>query len=327
MNVGWFYDPLFLAHETGPSHVECAERLSVVLDSLRQQGLLQRLRPRSFCRATADQIALVHDPAYVNLIQMVCDEGFSFVGSEDTRISAFSYDAATLAVGAVLAACDAVMDGTVTRAFCPVRPPGHHAEADRAMGFCLFNNLTIGAEHLVHRHGVTRIAIVDIDAHHGNGTQRFFEQRCDVLYVSLHERPASLPFPGSGEADETGVNMGKGYTLNIPLSRGSDERAYLHALRKDAVPALESFEPQVLLISAGFDGLTGDPLCHLALHPESYGAITEVLAGVADRFAKGRIISVLEGGYQLDQLGMAVCAHVKALLGSSVSRKRQTRSD
>ena len=317
MKVGWFYDPLFLEHDTGPSHVERAARLSVVIQALRENGLLQLLHPVSFCRATPDQIAIVHDPAYVSLIRMMCDEGFSFVGTEDTRIGARSYDAAAQAVGAVLGACNAVMDGRITRAFCAVRPPGHHAEADRALGFCLFNHVAIGAEHLVRRHGMTRVAIVDIDAHHGNGTQRFFESRRDVLYVSLHERPASLPFPGSGEACETGVDRGAGYTVNIPLSRGSDERTYLAAVRDVALPALESFRPQVLLISAGFDGLAGDPLCHLALRPTSYHAITQILTPVADRFAQGRIISVLEGGYHMDQLGPAVCAHVQALLRPS----------
>ncbi len=182
------------------------------------------------------------------------------------------------------------------------------------LGFCLFNNVALGAEYLIRHYGISRIAIVDLDAHHGNGTQHCFEARRNVLYISLHERLASLPFPGTGESSEIGIGPGEGYTLNIPLERGSREEAYFTAMERIVLPALEGYRPDVLLISAGFDALSGDPLCHLALRPKSYATITRYLTQAADQLTAGRIISVLEGGYDLAQLGPAVAAHVKALL-------------
>lgn len=313
--VGWLYDPLFCVHDTGRSHVESPQRLTVILAELQRRNLLAELNLVSFRRAAPEQIALVHDPAYVELVQMMCDEGFSYIGSSDTRVSPRSYDVASQAVGAVLGACQAMMEGKIDRAFCAVRPPGHHAEIDHAMGFCLFNNVAIGAEFLVRKWGVSRIAIVDFDAHHGNGTQHCFEARSDVFYVSLHERSASLPFPGSGQAGERGTGTGEGYTLNVPLDRGTGEQAYLSALQRFVIPALDSYRPEILMLSAGFDALAGDPLCHLALKPESYRSITDALSELAVRYAEGRMISVLEGGYDLDQLGPAVACHISGLLG------------
>jgi acetoin utilization deacetylase AcuC-like enzyme len=207
------------------------------------------------------------------------------------------------------------MAGQVERVFCAIRPPGHHAESDRAMGFCLFNHVALAAEHLLRGGSLTRLAIVDLDAHHGNGTQHIFERRRDVFYVSLHERPESLVFPGTGHASEVGYDVGAGYTLNVPLHRGCRERDYLRAFDEQVVPALDAYQPQLLLISAGFDALAGDPTANLSLDPESYGRLTERLTAVARRHAHGRIVSVLEGGYDLDQLGPAVAAHVRALHG------------
>jgi acetoin utilization deacetylase AcuC-like enzyme len=259
---------------------------------------------------------------------MMCDAGFFFVGARDTRVCPLSYDIAALAAGAVLAGSRAVLSGQVRRAFCAVRPPGHHAESDQALGFCLFNNVAIAAEQLIRQHGLSRVAIVDFDVHHGNGTQHIFEQRSDVFYASLHERPGSLEFPGSGEADETGIGPGAGFTLNVPLQQGSGEPQYLAALDRQVVPALESYQPEFLLVSAGFDGLMWDRVAHLNLEPSSYGPITQRLVQVAERHAAGRLVSVLEGGYYLPQLGQAVAAHVRALLEDDAgSRAGGTRDD
>jgi acetoin utilization deacetylase AcuC-like enzyme len=224
---------------------------------------------------------------------------------------------AALAAGGVLAACDAVMSGEVDRAFCAVRPPGHHAEPDQAMGFCLFNNVALAAEHLIRRHGLSRVAIVDFDAHHGNGTQHIFESRSDVFYASLHERPGTLPFPGSGEANEIGLGSGEGYTLNAPLTRGSGEAEYLGALDEWIVPALDRYRPEFVLVSAGFDALMWDDVANLSLEPPCFGPITRRLTDAAARHAGGRLVSVLEGGYDLPNLGAAVAAHVTALLDDS----------
>ena len=313
MKVGWVFDRRFLQHDLGGVHVECPARLEVIVEALRGAALLEHLAALRFSPATFEQLALVHDPAYVELVQLMCDGGFTFIGSPDTYLCAASYHVAALAAGGVLAACDAVMAGEVVRAFCAVRPPGHHAAADQALGFCLFNHVAIAAEHLVRRHGVTRVAIVDFDAHHGNGTQHMFQRRRDVLYVSLHERPGSLEFPGTGHAGERGCGDGLGYTLNVPLDRYCGQREYLEAVDRHVLPALHRYRPQVLLISAGFDALAGDNVAHLSLDPESYGPLTDALVAVACRHSQGRVVSVLEGGYDLGHLGAAVVAHVRAL--------------
>jgi acetoin utilization deacetylase AcuC-like enzyme len=256
---------------------------------------------------------LAHEPAYVALVRMACEEGFGFIGSPDTELCQWSYDTAALASGAAIAACDAVIEGKVQRAFCATRPPGHHAGPDQAMGFCLFNHVAVAAEHLVRQHGLSRVAIVDFDVHHGNGTQQIFESRRDVLYISLHERPESLPFPGSGAVQETGCDAGRGFTLNIPLSRGCNQAAYLTALRQQALPALNAFRPEFILLSAGFDALMWDSVANLSLEPDAYHQLTLPLVALAESHAKGRIVSVLEGGYDRSNLGAAVVAHLRAL--------------
>ena len=312
--VGWVYDRRFLDHDPGPSHVEGPERLEVIVRALQQAGLLAAMHPISFRAATPEQLALVHDPAYVELVRMLCDEGFTFIGSSDTGIGPKSYDVAALAAGGVLAACDAVMEGRVGRAFCAVRPPGHHAEADQALGFCLFNHVAIAAEHLIRNRHLARVAIVDFDVHHGNGTQHIFESRRDVFYISLHERPGSLAFPGTGAAEETGLGDGAGFTLNVPLARGSTDADYRWAMERQVLPALDRYRPEFILLSAGFDALMWDHVAHLSLEPASYRWMTQALVDAADRHAEGRVVSALEGGYDLPNLGPAVVEHVRRLM-------------
>lgn len=311
--LGLIYDRRFLDHDTGDVHPERPARLTVIMEALREQGLLDRTRLIPFRQAKAEEIALVHEPAYVDLIRMVCDEGFTGLGDGDTKLCEKSYDVAALAVGGVMAACDAVMAGTVRRAFCAVRPPGHHAERDRVLGFCLFNNVAVGAKHLLHNHGLRRVAIVDFDVHHGNGTQHIFEDRSDVLYISIHERPGSIRFPGTGEETETGTGEGEGFTLNVPLSRGAGEDEYREAFDRQILPRLEHYAPEFLLLSAGFDALSADTISHLRLEPESYRWITAELVRLSGGHAEGRVVSVLEGGYHLDYLGHAVAEHVEGL--------------
>lgn len=312
--VGWIYDRRFLDHDPGPSHLELPERLGVIVGTLQRAGLLDAMVALPFQPASAEQLALVHEPAYVDLVRMMCDDGFTFIGSSDTCIGPRSYEVAALASGGVLAACEAVMEGRVQRAFCAVRPPGHHAEADQALGFCLFNHVAIAAEHLVRNRGVSRIAIVDFDVHHGNGTQHLFESRRDVFYISLHERPGSLEFPGTGAAEERGRGAGEGYTLNIPLSRGCGDAEYRSAFERQVLPVLDWYQPEFILVSAGFDALMWDRVAHLSLEPASYRWITQVLVQAAERHAGGRLVSVLEGGYHLVDLGSAVAEHVRALM-------------
>ena len=314
-SVGWVFHPFLRRHHTGPDHPERPERLDAILDALERSSLLARLEPLSFGPASFEDLALVHEPAYVDLLRMACEHGFGFIGEPETRICPESFDAAALAAGGVLAACDAVMDDRVHRAFCAVRPPGHHAEADRAMGFCLINHVAVAAEHLRRRRGVGRVAVVDVDVHHGNGTQRIFEERDDVLYVSIHEHPLTLRYPGTGYPGETGRGRGRGFTLNLCVPHGADLSDYRRALRDRVLPALERFRPDFLLVSAGFDAGRTEPMAHVNLAPGDFGRITRELVRAAEALCDGRVVSVLEGGYDLGGLGRCAVAHVGALLG------------
>lgn len=313
MSLGWIYDRFFHRHRTDEAHPERAARLEVIVSELAEGSWLGRMRPLVFGAAPVDVVGWIHEPAYVDLVRLACEQGFSFIGSSETRICPESYDVALLAVGGVLAACDAVMGGDVQRAFCAVRPPGHHAERDQAMGYCLFNTLAIAAEYLIRRHGIRRVAVVDWDAHHGNGTQHLFEDRADVLYISIHESPQSL-FPGTGYEHEIGRGPGEGFTLNIPLRPGCGEREYRQAFEEHIIPKLDGFAPEFVLISAGFDAAQGDRASSLNLEPSSYGWMTRAVTEIAERHARNRLVSVLEGGYDLTRLGQCVIEHVRAML-------------
>jgi acetoin utilization deacetylase AcuC-like enzyme len=316
MAVGWVYDRFFLRHKTDAAHPERPERLEVIVEELSRAGLLARMRPLTFGSASVEVLGWVHEPAYIDLVRMACEQGFSFIGTDETLIGPESYDAAVLAVGGVLAACDAVMAGTIRSAFCAVRPPGHHAERDRAMGYCLFNNVAVAAEYVIRRHGLKRVAILDWDVHHGNGTQHIFEERGDVLYISPHEGPQFL-YPGTGYEMETGTGPGLGYTLNLPMRPGSGDREYRQAFTKKVIPKLEAFGPEFLLISAGFDAIAGDRISDINLEPGSFGWMTRDVAGIARKHCDGRLVSVLEGGYDLNSLGRCVAEHVQVLLDES----------
>ena len=316
MAVGWVYDRYFHRHQTGPEHPERPERLEAIVAALAEADLLEKMCPLTFGPASVEVLGWVHEPAYVDLVRLACAEGMTFLGSAETVIGPESYEAARRAVGGVLAACAAVMAGRVGQAFCAVRPPGHHAEREQAMGYCLFNNVAVAAEYLVRRHGLERVAIVDWDVHHGNGTQHIFEERSDVLYISLHEAPGFL-YPGSGYAHEAGRGPGAGYTLNVPIAPGSGDSAYHQAFVEKVLPRLETFAPQFVLISAGFDAAGADRTADINLEPQSYDWMTRELMAVAQRHCRQRIVSVLEGGYELASLARCAVAHVRALLATT----------
>jgi len=314
-SVGWIFHPFFRHHRTGPEHPEQPARMDAIVDALAEAGLLDRLNPLDFGPATLADLGLVHDPAYADLVRLACEQGFAYIGDPETHLCPESYDVATLAAGGVLAACDAVLAGRVRRAFCAVRPPGHHAERDRAWGFCLFNHVALAAEHLVRRRGLSRVAIVDFDVHHGNGTQALFAERSDVLYLSLHENPLTLRFPGTGYRGEQGSGRGEGFSVNVLIPPGGDEADYRRAWAEAAGPALDGFAPQFLLLSAGFDAHCTESVAHVNLTPGGFGWLTRELVAVAERHAAGRLVSVLEGGYELEGLGRCAAAHVAGLLG------------
>ncbi|MDM8005884.1 MAG: histone deacetylase [Phycisphaerae bacterium] len=325
MAVGWVYDRFFHRHQTGETHPERAVRLEVIVSDLTAAGLLGRMRHLPFQPAPTDIVSWIHEPAYVELVRLACEQGFSFIGSSETRICPESYDAALLAVGGVLAACDAAMSGEVPRSFCAVRPPGHHAERDLAMGYCLFNNVAIAAEYLVRRHNLKRVAIVDWDVHHGNGTQHAFEERRDVFYVSVHQMPESL-FPGTGYERETGRGPGEGFTLNIPMKPGSGDREFHEVFDTQIFPRLDEYEPEFVLVSAGFDATRGERVASLDLESSSYGWITQAVVEIAKRHARGRLVSVLEGGYDLTRLGQCVIEHITAMMDEGADADAEFKS-
>jgi acetoin utilization deacetylase AcuC-like enzyme len=307
MNTAVFTHPACLAHETGLGHPECADRLRAVLHGLEQEDF-SYLDRREAPRATREQIERVHGSRFVTeLFERIPADGLRHLDG-DTVVSPDSGEAALRAAGAVCAAVDAVIEGSLRSAFCAVRPPGHHAEPDRAMGFCLFNNIAIGALQARAVHGLQRIAVVDFDVHHGNGTQALFGADPELFYASTHQWPL---YPGTGRPKERGV---RGNVLNLPLPPGAGSIEFRAVAEHQLLPALEAFAPELLLISAGFDAHADDPLANLNLIDADYGWITEKLCRIADRHAKGRVVSTLEGGYNLDALARSAALHVKALM-------------
>ncbi|MDB6164549.1 MAG: histone deacetylase family protein [Xanthomonadaceae bacterium] len=295
-----------LAHDTGPGHAERPERLSAVTDALRD-AFGARIQWHQAPAASREQLLRTHAPS---LLQLVLDarQTQRVMLDPDTVLSTQSGESALRAAGAGVAAVDAVLSGSALRVFCAVRPPGHHATADTAMGFCHFNNVAVAAMHALDAHGLERVAIVDFDVHHGNGTQAIFERDPRVLYLSSHQMPL---YPDTGRADEHGA----GNIFNAPLYPGAGGEQFRSAWLAGLLPALETFRPQLLLLSTGFDAHSRDPLAQLRLESEDFAWLTRKLVAVADRHAHGRIVSMLEGGYDLEALRECSVAHVAALSG------------
>lgn len=312
--TGLAYHPAFLNHRTGSQHPEQRQRLIAIMDRLTSSGLLEQLLPLEITPAPLAAITAVHDPAYVATLERQCAAGRLFRADGETIASRGTYTAACLAAGAGITAADAVMRGTVRNAFCAVRPPGHHALRNRAMGFCFFNNIAIAARHLLAAHNLSRIAIADWDIHHGNGTQDAFYSESSVFYFSVHQFPL---YPGSGRAGETGAGPGQGYTLNIPVRSSSTDTDLERIFKEDLRPAMNRFKPEFILISAGFDGHRDDPLSGTLLTETGYATLTRLVMEMADTHCQGRLVSFLEGGYNLPALANSVEAHVNALLGGT----------
>ncbi len=315
MTTGLVYHPVFLQHDTGAMHPECPERLRAILDGLDRSGLRSGLMPLAPQAVERAWLALVHSPEHLDRISAAASraEGGTVYLDPDTPLSAASGEAALKAAGGVLTACDQVLAGPVDNAFCLVRPPGHHAEPNRAMGFCLYNNVSIAARYLQRRHGLKRILIVDWDVHHGNGTQAAFWRDPTVLYYSIHQYPH---YPGSGAGDEVGEGPGEGTIINSPMSAGGGDVDYLDCLERVLMPAAERFLPEFILISAGFDAHRDDPLANMRVTADGFGRMTALVMDLADRLCAGRLVSVLEGGYNLDALARSVNTHISVLKGA-----------
>ncbi|OGW68316.1 MAG: histone deacetylase [Nitrospirae bacterium RIFCSPLOWO2_02_FULL_62_14] len=309
--TGFVYHPDYLKHDMGAGHPESPERLRAIVARLEQGGVMSRLIRIDPVPAADEWITLVHEPSYVAALKRHAPASGRVMLDADTSMSSGSLPAAYLAAGGVLAAADAVMAGRVDSAFCAVRPPGHHAEHNRAMGFCLFNNVAIAARYLQRKHGLARVLIVDWDVHHGNGTQHSFYDDPSVLFFSTHQYPH---YPGTGGASERGSGKGEGATINVPMEAGEGDEDYLAVFQKVLVPAADSFKPDVVIISAGFDAHRDDPLASMGLTENGYAELTRIVAGIARRHGKGRILSSLEGGYNLQALSASVERHVMALL-------------
>ncbi|WP_200761580.1 histone deacetylase family protein [Poriferisphaera corsica] len=313
MRTGLVYNDQFLEHDTGPGHPERPDRLCAIIDKLKQQHIYEQLIPIPFDPINIDQVHRLHDPAYTQRLHEACQSGLRFIDSDDSSISSRSYDIALLAAGGVLAAVDAIMAGNIAQAFCAIRPPGHHAEYAQSMGFCFFNNIALAADYLTDRYGLDRVAIVDFDVHHGNGTQHLLENRSDILVINIHQHPSTL-YPGTGFAYEEGKEQGTGFTLNLPLQPGAEFTDYRQIFIHKIVPKLNEFKPQFLLLSAGFDASKDDPLASMNLAPSDFSWITNTLKQIAARHADHRLLSVLEGGYDLRSLAECAAAHVQSLL-------------
>jgi acetoin utilization deacetylase AcuC-like enzyme len=310
-NVGLVLDPVFERHDTGPEHPECPERLTHVRRRLEGSAMLPRLARVAV--ETVDDAALlrVHDEAHLRRVDEACAAGESLIDSMDTRICGESAAIARQAAGSLISLCEKVARGDLARGFAAVRPPGHHAERDLAMGFCLFNNVAVAAADLIERQEIERVMIVDWDVHHGNGTQHIFEERADVFFASLHQWPL---YPGTGAREETGKGAGRGATLNCPLPPGAGDAEFLGALRGEVTEAAKRFRPGFLLVSAGFDAHRADPLANLEVSTGAYLEATRLLRAIADEHAGGRLVAVLEGGYDLGALADSVEAHLEGLL-------------
>ncbi len=311
--TGYLHDSMYLLHDTGPYHPEMADRLTAIYKGIEKAGLLDQLTLIPAIRADIKWIETVHTSEYIRRFEEVCLSGNRTFDYPDNQMCTDTYETAFLAAGGVLDVCRRVMTGEIDNAFCAVRPPGHHAEQNEAMGFCYLNNVAIATRYLQMEHGIKRVGVVDFDVHHGNGTQHIFEKDPTVFYYSIHQHP-SFTFPGTGREFEKGEDEGQGYTLNSVVLPGQGDDVYQKMIQRDLLPAFERFKPEIILVSTGFDGHMDDDMSDVNLTTKGYSWIMETIVKLGGLYAKGRVISVLEGGYCLDRLGELAENHVRILL-------------
>lgn len=311
--TGFLYDERYLLHDTGPGHPESPERLKAIYQGIKDADLLSKLTIIQARRADLKWVETVHAKNYIERFEAACRSGNSMFDYPDNQICAETFETALLAVGGVLDAAGRVMTGKLDNVFCAVRPPGHHAEYDQAMGFCYFNNVAIAARYLQIEWDIQRVGIVDFDVHHGNGTQHIFEEDPDVFYYSIHQHP-TFAFPGTGRSFETGSGKGTGSTRNCPVLPGYGDKEYHGLIQRDLIPVFEAFSPEVIIVSAGFDAHVDDDMSDIKLSTQGYTRLMERIVALAELYSNGRVISVLEGGYCLERLPELAANHVKILL-------------
>jgi acetoin utilization deacetylase AcuC-like enzyme len=314
MNTAFVYSPIFLNHETGYGHPESGARLTASISHLASRDWFKSLYQVSTAAAPRHWLEQIHTESYLDRAATVCRSGAAFLDSPDVGVSQQSFETALMAAGAPLAIADEILGGAhgINNGFALIRPPGHHAERDLALGFCLLNNVAVLARYLQRKYGLDKLVILDWDVHHGNGTQHTFEEDPSVFYISTHQYPY---YPGTGAYSETGMGRGKGATLNCPLPAHSGDKEYEMAFREKIIPAIHAFKPECIIISAGFDAHQDDPLAQMCLTTDFYGWMTERVVELADYSCDGKIISVLEGGYNLQALPRCIEQHLIKLAG------------
>jgi acetoin utilization deacetylase AcuC-like enzyme len=311
--TGFLYDDKYQQHLTGNYHPEIPDRLPAVYKGIQDAGLLEQLILIKAVPADLKWVQTVHDPHYIKRLQEACSSGNNIFDSPDNQMCSATYEISLLAVGGVLEAARMVMAGELDNAFCAVRPPGHHAEVDAAMGFCYFNNVAIAARYIQKEWGIERVGIVDFDVHHGNGTQHIFERDPTVFYYSIHQHP-TFAYPGTGREFEKGKDAGHGFTKNSPMLPGQGDTEYKKVLQRDLVPVFADFKPQVILVSSGFDGHIEDNMSDMKITTDGFTWIIKTIVDMAAEYSQGRLISVLEGGYSIRRLPELARNHVKVLL-------------
>ncbi|MEE4354933.1 MAG: histone deacetylase [Desulfococcaceae bacterium] len=311
--TGFLYDDQYLQHLTGSYHPECPERLTAILKGIEEAGFLPSLTRIPAVRSSQRWLEIVHHVSYILRFEEACLLGMDEFDFPDNQMCRDTYDIALLAVGGILEALKMIMDGRLDNAFCAIRPPGHHAEVTKAMGFCYFNNVAIAARYLQEEWKVGRVAILDFDVHHGNGTQHIFESDPSVFYYSIHEHP-SFAFPGTGREFEQGEGAGQGYTLNSPVLPGQGDNEYKELIQRDLLPAMENFQPEFIILSTGFDAHAEDDMSDINVSTEGFSWIMNIMMSLARQYTGGKLLSVLEGGYCLQRLPELAANHVEILL-------------
>jgi len=318
MPVAVITDPRYLEHDTGPAHPECPERLKILYGSLHPlESHLHSLPPRL---AAFQELSLVHSPGYLRNLQKTADKGGGLL-DPDTPVSPESFEVARLAAGGTLRAVEWVLEESDRQAFVLCRPPGHHAEPDRGMGFCLINNIAVAARYLQKNYGLSRILIVDWDVHHGNGTQRAFYGENSVLFFSTHQFPY---YPGSGDIEEIGFGPGEGFTVNLPFPAGYGDGEYIESFRRILLPIARQYSPEIILVSAGFDAYFMDPLAEMEVHPHGFARLASMVLGLAREYCSGRLLMTLEGGYHLAGLRDCVLEVLKTMLNDQTTHPEET---